>query len=380
MSCCGNASIRSLIFVAVCTAGCGAPGEPVPPTPPVPGPVSDLVAHQQGDAVQLWFTLPVNSIGGAKLTIVPAVEILRGSAGSKGLPDLKSLRVVDTVPGALVENYRSGRQFRFTDPLTPEEVRAGDGHSVFYAVRTRVSQKRASADSNFVELRLYPVPDQIRSVEARVTENAIELSWAAPLRTSAGEPLSSSLTYNIYRSEDMASADPSATPAPVHAAANLKAALLGSSDTNFYKDSTFAFDQNYSYFVRSVIQVDGTALESTDSQIATVTPRDTFPPTAPANLVAAAAHCSTPENLYVELSWGMNLETDLATYRVYRSEEEGTRGELLPAPPLVPSYRDTSVQSGKRYWYRVTAVDRAGNESVASSSVAADVLAETCKQ
>jgi hypothetical protein len=40
---------------------------------------------------------------------------------------------------------------------------------------------------------------------------------------------------------------------------------------------------------------------------------------------------------------------------------------------LSPAYRDTSVQPGHRYWYSVTAVDRSGNESVPSASVAVEV-------
>jgi len=39
---------------------------------------------------------------------------------------------------------------------------------------------------------------------------------------------------------------------------------------------------------------------------------------------------------------------------------------LLPAPV----YRDMSVQPGYRYWYSVTAVDRAGNESTPSADSA----------
>jgi fibronectin type 3 domain-containing protein len=40
---------------------------------------------------------------------------------------------------------------------------------------------------------------------------------------------------------------------------------------------------------------------------------------------------------------------------------------------LSPAYRDVSVQPGHRYWYVVTAVDRAGNESGPSDPVLADL-------
>jgi fibronectin type 3 domain-containing protein len=76
----------------------------------------------------------------------------------------------------------------------------------------------------------------------------------------------------------------------------------------------------------------------------------------------------------VELSWSINVEPDLAGYRVYRAEQEGVRGALL-TPELLPSpaYRDNSVQSGHRYWYTVTAVDRSGNESAPSLAVEIEV-------
>jgi fibronectin type 3 domain-containing protein len=72
----------------------------------------------------------------------------------------------------------------------------------------------------------------------------------------------------------------------------------------------------------------------------------------------------------VDLSWAINLETDMAGYRVYRSERGNERGQLL-APDLLPTpaFRDSTVLAGRRYWYTVTAVDRAGNESAPSSSL-----------
>src|SRR5207248_8179542 len=127
--------------------------------------------------------------------------------------------------------------------------------------------------------------------------------------------------------------------------------------------------------VRSVIQVEGNELESSDSPPVTVTPRDTFPPAAPQGLVAALLPGSAPGAVLVDLSWSISLETDLAGYRVYRSEQEGTRGQLLTQDLLpTPAVRDSSVEAGHRYWYTVTAVDRAGNESAPSSRVAVDIV------
>ena len=356
------------------TAGCGAPGEPVPPTPPVPTAIKDLTAHQAGDGVQLSFTLPSRSISGEKLPSPPAVEILRGTVRSDGSPDAKSFSNVYTIPGALVESYRADGHVRFTDPIAPEETKSHPGGMVTYVVRTRASKKRASADSNVVTLRVFPVPAPIVSVEARVTESGVELTWPVPAGIAAGEPVSTITGYRIYRSEIHPSAPPSSPQDLPQGRPESRAALLASSETNSYRDTSVVFDHNYVYMVRSVMQVEGVELESSDSQPVTVTPHDTFPPAAPQSLVAALLPGSAPGTVLVDLSWSINLETDLAGYRVYRSEQEGTRGQLL-TPELLPTpaVRDTSVKPGHRYWYTVTAVDRAGNESAPGAAVVVDV-------
>src|SRR6266404_874854 len=56
-----------LFSMFLISAGCGAPGEPIPPSPPVPATIKDLAAHQAGDGVELTFTLPSSSISGEKL-------------------------------------------------------------------------------------------------------------------------------------------------------------------------------------------------------------------------------------------------------------------------------------------------------------------------
>jgi len=71
----------------------------------------------------------------------------------------------------------------------------------------------------------------------------------------------------------------------------------------------------------------------------------------------------------VDLSWSISPETDVAGYRVYRSESEGARGDTLSELLPTPAYRDASVQPGRRYWYSVTAVDRSGNESDPSPQI-----------
>src|SRR6266568_4210200 len=114
-----------------------------------------------------------------------------------------------TRDGARVDNYRAEGRVRFNDPIPPDEIKTHAGGPVSYIVRTRASQKRVSADSNVVSLRLFPVPAPIDSVEARVTESAIELTWSVPTSTSDGDPVSTLIGYRVYRSEASPPADSS---------------------------------------------------------------------------------------------------------------------------------------------------------------------------
>jgi hypothetical protein len=368
-------NFRILIFAFLLLAGCGAPGEPTPPSPPIPVAISDLAAQQAGDSVQLTFTMPAKTVSGERLSDTPAIEILRGALKPDGSPDAKSFRIVETVPGALVENYRAAEKVQIASRASPDDLRAYPGGALAYRVRTRASRKRSSADSNTVIVRIRPVPEHIATLHAEVTEPAIELSWFAPTRTSAGDPLPPVSEYRIYRGEiDPASANAAATDL---AQAKWKSplAFLASSPANSYRDIAFDFGKTYLYTVRTVILADGTPVESSDSGPVIVTPIDVFPPSAPQGLQAAVIVGSpTNATFEVDLSWSMNTETDLAGYHVYRSEQQGTPGQLVtPDLLLSPAYRDTSVQPGHHYWYNVTAVDRSGNESAPCAPVVADV-------
>jgi hypothetical protein len=363
-----------LFSIFLLAAGCGAPGEPQPPTPPVPQGISDLTAKQAGDGVLLTFTMPGKSTLGDRLQQVPTFEVLRGVVRADGTPDPKSFRVVDTVPGVLVARYSQRGQVQFIDPVAPTDPQLRSGQLFVYRVRTLFSAKHPSPESKDVTLQLYPVAERLSALGSTVTEQGIELKWAAPTHTSTGEPLSSVQEYHVYRGElDPATASAAAGDS---LQAKWKSPLLqlGATSTADYRDSGFDYGKTYAYLVRTVIASPAGALESSDSPLAIVTPKDTFPPAAPQGIVAAIQPGATPGSVAVELSWSINVESDLAGYRVYRSQQDGERGVLL-TPDLLPSpaYRDNSVQSGQRYWYTVTAVDRAGNESAPSLVVAVDV-------
>ena len=356
------------------SAGCGVPGEPVPPSPPIPMPVTDLSATQLGDGVLLTFTLPSKSTHNEKLTTTPTLEILRGSIRPDGLPDTRSLHVVDTVPGSVLGSYIQAGKVQFLERYAAEQMRGRPAQTAVFGVRTRVNERKTSANSNTVVLSLYPVPAPINTLQAHVTEKSIDLSWTAPTETSAGEPLPGGVSFFVYRGE-IDPASEAAAEKDLHAAV-WKAPLLqiGTTTTTEYQDTGFDWGKTYVYTLRSAISMNGVLLQSGDSRPVILTPKDIFPPAAPEDLVSAVLAGARPGTSVVDLSWTINLETDLAGYRVYRSERENERGQLL-TPNLLPSpaYRDSAVASGARYWYTVTAVDRAGNESAGSAELLVEI-------
>ena len=152
---------------------------------------------------------------------------------------------------------------------------------------------------------------------------------------------------------------------------------IGESETSSFRDAQAEFGKTYTYSVRSVVRYPGEMLESADSAFAVVTPKDVFPPSAPQGLVVALVPREGETPAILDLSWAISPETDVAGYNVYRSEQEGVAGTRLNAEPLLtPAFRDMNAVPGHRYFYTVTAVDRAGNESPASTAVSGGVPAE----
>jgi predicted phage tail protein len=150
--------------------------------------------------------------------------------------------------------------------------------------------------------------------------------------------------------------------------------LVGTSPSTDFRDAHFEFGTQYLYTVRSVARFGADLVESADSPPAAITPGDVFPPAAPTGLEISVVPATSQGPAYVELSWAISPEADLAGYSVYRSDTEDAAGERVSTEILPsPTFRDISVQPGRRYYYRVTAVDRAGNESPKSPAVVADV-------
>lgn len=396
------AFVSAVIVCVSCfgLANCASPGEPVERKAPVPASVTDLAAEQSGNDVVLTCTVPRETVDHSPLTETPAVEIYRAIhpvAAPSSFVNAAPLALLVTIPSSLVTNYTRESHFRYVDSLTAGDFLSNHQQSVAsYVIRTRASPKKNSGESNRVELRIYPAPVPVTDLHADATESAIHLTWTAPQTTLTGEPPEIA-GYHVYRGNaetpataaatstlitpnanaatnqnSAAAAGESAAPSP--AAPPLTSPLLeiGTSASPEYLDTDVQKDKTYVYSVRSAVQIPGKLLQSSDSNLAVITLRDVFPPSVPTGLIATPVPTEESLAAHIDISWAINPETDLAGYNVYRSEQASASGTRLNSQLLpTPAFRDMNAVPGQSYYYRVTAVDRTGNESAASAAVGA---------
>lgn len=101
------------------------------------------------------------------------------------------------------------------------------------------------------------------------------------------------------------------------------------------------------------------------TRFALIAAADTVPPSSPTNIVTDAI---TPTD--VRITWN-NPSADFSHAKIYRSESQGTFGQVIATEVLSNSFIDkTSASAKKIYYYTIRAVDAAGNESTNSNQLA----------
>lgn len=332
-------------------------GKRKPPLPPVER-VSQKVfidGFQRGNLVNLSWTMPSRNASDASILNVERIDVYRlaeplDTATNIGEEEFAGAStLIASLPISAADFGL--KKFTFTDRLEF----AGQAARLRYAIRFVNSSGQKAAFSNFLVIEpAAKIAEAPQALEAVVSETAIVLGWSAPQANIDGSKPVNLIGYNLYRSES----------------AQETAALLNQTPIGGtrFSDKSFKFDKKYFYFVRAVsLGGGGEPVESRESNVADVSPRDVFAPGAPTAITVAAA----PNNL--SLFFAANPENDVAGYRIYRSTDKKiplTEWQNLTVELLkTNTFQDVRVETGKTYYYYLVAVDEAGNVSPPSEIV-----------
>lgn len=104
--------------------------------------------------------------------------------------------------------------------------------------------------------------------------------------------------------------------------------------------------------------------------------------TAPGQTVGLSA--SSPDFTKATLTWTARTDSDLAYYRIYRSETSGFTpslsnkvGEIWVKSGDTPTFTDKNIDQFKTYYYKVSAVDTSENEGAFSEQASVTIGGET---
>jgi hypothetical protein len=354
-------SLGALLAAVACFAlGCGKVGAPQPPLARTPTRPSAIAAVQVGPLIRLSWSAPHLDLREGKDTAVRRADVyrLRRSRDQAAVAFADAFEEAADVVGfidydALKTQLKGGDSLTFEDRLDLSQSALLSNTRFQYAVRYVDARGRPQSFSNIVSVE--PVPGIARpptALAVRQQQDQVILSWTPPSENIDGSVPAQVIGYNVYRAKP--NADRFDRP--------INDRLL--TDPTFV-DRNFLYQTPYVYVVRSVSQGPDQSVESTDSERFAVTPRDTFAPSAPTSVTVASA------GGVVSLFWPTNPESDVVGYFVYRADGDASSGstwaKLADRPVTRTTYRDDRVRVGSRYSYRVTAVDRFGNESQPSN-------------
>ena len=347
-----------LLFTA-----CATIGPPLPPSLDLPKPPSDLKAARKGNRVTLTWTIP---------TITTDRQTTRSLGPTRICRDLVELKDCGIPIGKTASHLNPPKsttrpEGTFVDTLSAEMLSDNPTAFVFYAVEAPNSEGRAAGISNQARVPLARTLAPPRDFQARVTSQGVVLNWKAEVPPENSNGGAHYVVRVIRR--------------PIDGQQQTVVGEQPIAGDQTLTDSAFEWEKSYRYHAETVAILDsgnkdrGTQspiqVEGDDTPEITVFADDVFPPSVPAGLQAVFS--GPGQKPFIDLVWAPVTDADLAGYNVYRHEEGASPAKINAELLKTPSYRDSDVSSGKKYFYSVSSVDLRGNESAPSEEASESV-------
>jgi hypothetical protein len=348
-----NLSIK-LVLIALClssfSTACGKRKPPLPPSERVTQKV-ELSGFQRGSQVRLSWSMPAKNAKAGSLLNIKRVDIYRLAeilTTSQTL-DEEDFTSRSTVIASvqLNENDFARKTLSYLDTLDF----AGQSVRLRYAIRFVNSEGQRAAFSNFLLVEpTAKVANNPTNLNLLSYQDFVKLVWKSPETNIDTSKPANIIGFNIYRALPKDETAKLLNETPVQ--------------PSEYNDTTFVFGTSYKYFVRTVsLGANAQAIESVESTIIEITPKDTFAPSFPTAITLAASPTS------ISIFFASNPETDVVGYKIYRSVDEKNWSLLNEKLIETTTFQDNSVESGKTYFYYIVAVDKFRNESEKSEIV-----------
>jgi hypothetical protein len=340
--------------------GCGTPGAPLPPSLGIPKPVGDLQAVRKGDTVALTWSAPTDTTDGALVRKPGKMQVSRviSDSGATG----GATQVVAELPleSALKEPAPPAPAAK--DSLG-SLLQSPAGNFAVYTVLAQSYLGKSAGPSNPAAVPLVPTLPAPSRIQVTAVPLGISLSWEQAPAPENRSHLTTQYAYRIMRREQGV-----ATPVMVKQ-------MNAGNDATAFVDTGMEWQKHYDYWITPVTLWQGAGkkgvVEGDDSPLAAVFADDKFPPEAPLGLQAVFSGLANQP--FIDLAWTPSAEPDLAGYNVYRHSGDEPAVKINSELVKTPSFRDSQVKPGRKYFYTVSAVDLRGNESGRSAETSESV-------
>ncbi len=333
------------LCAALLAVGCGHRGAPRPPLPRIPEEPRAVYWWQRGDHLEVVADYRLQALEGRTLRPPVRPVVLWVPARSPGEAESWRARPragefrrsaaevpLEPFPETVLGTRTRARRSVSLDPF---------GRSVVVVLALAVRDRRArsfpSPRRTWQPLRpALPAPGTVQAIPE---ETGVRLRWSIPADSRAR-------FVDVYRAVGEGNAFP---PEPWRRVDASSGELL---------DEDARYGQLLRYQVAYAADVPGIPVESLPVVTDPVRYLDVFPPAAPRGLDVV------PEPGGVRVLWAPGGSRDEARVEIYR-QVEGSREWTLAGTVDVPgaTFLDTGLDPGRRYRYRLIAVDVRGNRS-----------------